>query len=134
MSEKTILEPDVEETKPAPAKKKPAKKKKSLAAFTPAEVESKLDIVCSLAARITGREYGLKPADFKQEAAALVRISEKLELVAQGLTLFDPIVIIAGITAKFMGMVRKEKTKPAAQPQPAAAGNVTPIKEIAING
>jgi len=126
VAEKTILEPDATEPAPKPAaKKKPAKKKTSAAAFTPNEVETKLDIVCGLVARISGREYNFKSSDFKQEAAGLVRMSEKFELVAQGLTLFDPIVIIAGLVAKFMSMPKREKTP---KQQPQAAANVTHIK------
>jgi len=134
VAEKTILEPDAAEPAPKPAKKKPAKKK-AATAFTPSEVETKLDIVCGLVARISGREYTFKTNDFKQEAAGLVRMSEKFDIVSQGLTLFDPIVIIAGLVAKFMSMPKREKTpKATAQPQPAA--NVTPIKpqESVING
>jgi hypothetical protein len=137
--ETTVLEPDA--TEPTPKKtavKKPTKKKATAAAFTPAEVESKLDIVCGLVARISGRDYTYKPSDFKQEAAALVRLSEKFDLVAQGLTLFDPIVIIAGLVAKFMSMAKREKTPkqptPAPAPAPNQAATVTPInKEIISN-
>jgi hypothetical protein len=133
VAEKTVLEPDAAEPAPKPAKKKPAKKK-AATAFTPGEVETKLDIVCGLVARISGREYTFKANDFKQEAAGLVRMSEKFDIVSQGLTLFDPIVIIAGLVAKFMSMPKREKApKSTAQPQPAA--NVTPIKpqESVIN-
>ncbi len=103
---KTTLDPPE-----PPAKKKTTKKKKSSKiAFTPKEVEIKLDIIFSFIARITGREYKYQSKDYDQEAAGLVRLADKYELVNSMLVIFDPLVVITGLVTKFLNMKKNPGT------------------------
>lgn len=100
MAEKTTIDTPDEKPKKKPA----AKKKNNKIAFTPKEIELKLDIIFKLVARITGREYEYQAKDFDQEAAGLVRLAEKYDLVNTILVMFDPVVVISGLVTKFIAL------------------------------
>ena len=106
MAEKTTIDAPDEKPKKKPA----AKKKNSKIAFTPKEVELKLDIIFKLVARISGREYEYQAKDFDQEAAGLVRLAEKYDLVNTILVMFDPVVVISGLVTKFIALKKTPGT------------------------
>ena len=100
----------------APKRKAAAPKRKNIV-MSEKEIAIKLNIIFALAAKLMGKKYEYKPADFDQEGAALARLAEKFEVVNKGLSVFDPAVIIAGLATKFVNM----KADPEKKPKPAAA-------------
>lgn len=105
--DQTVLDPP---EKDPPKKKSTSKKKVSKIAFTPKEVETKLDIIFKFVARISGREYNYQPKDYDQEAAGLVRLADKYEIVNTLLVIFDPLVVITGLITKFMTLKKNPGT------------------------
>jgi hypothetical protein len=98
--ETTIIPPDEKKTRAKPK----AKAKSKAPAITPKEVGDKLHIIMQLVAKVSGRNYEYTTKDWDQEAAGLVRLSEKYEVVAMVVNLFDPLMVLAGLITKFTSM------------------------------
>lgn len=122
----TIEEPDQKDK----AKVKPPaknKKKGNSPAYTPSEIEKMLDTILKLVAKLTGRVYEYSPKDFQQEAAGLVRLSEKYSIIATAISMFDPITVLSGLINKFINMKRTpeavaKKEKKTVRPPNEAGG------------
>jgi len=90
-------------------KEKPASTKKN--GYTIEEVQAKLDILIGAIARVTGAAYEYNESDYRQEAAALVRLATKFEIVSQAIALFDPILLVLGLAAKITSVFRRPKAE-----------------------
>lgn len=136
MSKTEIAEPKEPDANPEKGKteiKKDNRGRKKKSSGTPAfsdkEMQEKLNIIFALIAKLFGKKYEYKAADFAQEAAALSRLAAKFDYVAKGMIAFDPLVIIAGLVSKFVNMANdpnkpNKNNKPS---QPETGGSVVEL-------
>lgn len=111
LDEKTVLADSETSGDEEPKEKKKSRRTRRSTAFSPDELEEKLDLIFKAAAKFTHREYVYKPRDFKQEASALQRMTDKFPIVGDAIKLLDPILLLLGLVTKFLGMKRQEPTE-----------------------
>ena len=123
--EETILEggdaSPKSESKVKPKGKTPSKK------FSVLEIREKIDLLFSGIAAVFGREYVYSENDFDSEAAGIVRLAEKYNMVFYALSLIDPVLVALGLFKKF----NRLKSKPRAEKQKQPSENPPNVVNMA---
>lgn len=129
MADETVITPPDEKKSPAKSR---SRAKSKAPAITPKEVGEKLHLIMQLGAKLSGRKYAYNPKDWDQEAAGLVRLADKYEIVATVVNLFDPMMILAGIITKFTNMEKIPGAgikRPGKEQPNDQAANIYPIQQ-----
>lgn len=109
--------------------------------FTPEEIRTNLHIIAKGFCGLFGYEYNYDEQDYDQEAKAIVRLTGKFPAIGYAISLFDPLLIILGLAAKFANLKKKPgggigavMAARAKKPEAAGSGSAAVVKPFAERG